>query len=882
MSIRKNNIKTIGDQTPIPEMLRGMVDGSDSEDSDDEEVPMQKSAGPILRNLPMPKIAKTKSLLNILDFRRDQFMELKETIDTDKLNFIVSNRAIFEPLLREDKRFENIDSYDPFLMAQKYLEKSRNGEVSVAYKQKKNVGRYYANKSMSLQCITRQIRQTIAEGYIDIDIKNCHPNILKFVCDNLGISCPILSKYCDNRDKFFKDNGISKSIGKIAFLSVMNGGSSAYKKLENPSIDLHKFYSDEIINIHDSIAFKYADEFKNHRDKRVARDITYNHRASFMNIILCDIENKILQVMHESFGSNSHAVLCFDGIMLPKSGEYDLKACERAIFEKLKIAIQLDIKPFEDAFDMSIYKIPKYEEIQLNYYPDFRNLVCKDVYPEVVDEWCRNTLVLIENGGKGYFLTKNRTIDSMTHEERVCYRAIKEEDIMRNLFAECNILNPSFDHLYSEQYYALKPAARKEFMRTIDADDLVKIGKYNFHWLGANVKSEPGYLQEAKVKRKLVSHNGVEFLPFLARNGEPTLYDSFNMFTGFPMERVVITKKIDFTKSRLYKHLKEELMDNNEGEFNHFLDHVADMIQDPARIKTNGHLFYTKQGMGKGCLAEFTARLLGTDHAISFENTDAYFGQFNADQCNKILKIFEEVSDKGVAFANHDRLKGDQSKSHERVEPKGIDPYKIRHCARFWYFTNNEGALYIEGGDRRFTCHKANNRYANDTEYFTGIWEEVRDIQFCRNAFEFFATRKYTSKSVFNPYDTKFKRDQKQLNLPNGLKFMKELVENDYNSVGKEGDKVKAKSLAVAFKGWCEDTGVRFSLGTFKTQLRKLDLNDRSLRYDGAKAKCYTLTTEDLKNRFKEYLKDDTFEFDMVATTEEERNEIREAQMIGE
>ena len=94
-------------------------------------------------------------------------------------------------------------------------------------------------------------------------------------------------------------------------------------------------------------------------------------------------------------------------------------------------------------------------------------------------------------------------------------------------------------------------------------------------------------------RRTLNTFNSIEFLPFLKRNGEPELYDSFNTFTGYPMEDVKLEQPcVRFEDSHLYKHLKEEMMNNNEGEFEHFLDHVADMIQDPANIKTYGPLQY--------------------------------------------------------------------------------------------------------------------------------------------------------------------------------------------------------------------------------------------------------------------------------------------------
>lgn len=124
----------------------------------------------------------------------------------------------------------------------------------------------------------------------------------------------------------------------------------------------------------------------------------------------------------------------------------------------------------------------------------------------------------------------------------------------------------------------------------------------------------------------------------------------FNIFSGFPLEKIKLTKDIDFTKSLLYKHIRDEFCCENDGKFNHFLDHIADIIQCPAEIRGPSHLFYTKQGMLKGGMAKWMSKLLGSDHVISFGNTDDYFSNFNADQSNKLLKIFEEVSDKGTAF----------------------------------------------------------------------------------------------------------------------------------------------------------------------------------------------------------------------------------------
>jgi hypothetical protein len=285
------------------------------------------------------------------------------------------------------------------------------------------------------------------------------------------------------------------------------------------------------------------------------------------------------------------------------------------------------------------------------------------------------------------------------------------------------------------------------------------------------------------------------------------------------------------------------------------------MIQDPANIKTNGHLFYTKQGMGKGMLAEFITRMLGSEHVISFENTERYFEKFNADHAHKILKIFEEVSDKGAAFKHHNRLKADQSKTRERVEPKGLDAFSTRNCARFWYFTNNENALFVEGDDRRYTCHRANNRFANNTDYFGPIWAETRDQQFCKVAFEFFATRETKKHNVWNCFENNFKLEQKEQNLPSGLRFLRDWMSED-GYRGYPDGQVPVAEMSRCYKQWCEQLGVKYNFGSFKTQIKKLDIKEDRPWICGIRTRCYTGIFHDaVLDRFRDHLKNPTFTF---------------------
>jgi hypothetical protein len=317
-----------------------------------------------------------------------------------------------------------------------------------------------------------------------------------------------------------------------------------------------------------------------------------------------------------------------------------------------------------------------------------------------------------------------------------------------------------------------------------------------------------------------------------------------------------------FENSHLYKHLRDELMNGDEDEFNNFLDFVADIIQAPHKIRGVSHLFYTAQGMGKGLMAKWLSKLVGADYVITYNNVSTYFKDFNSDATCKLIKILEEVAERGDAFHKHDILKADQTKLTERVEPKGLDPYHIKHYARYIYFTNNEHALYIENTDRRHTLHKANNRYADNQAYFAPIVAEIDDYDFCKSSFEFFASRVYDEQKQLKAYITKYKLEQKQNNLPTGLKYLKDLAENDFEGLRQDGDKFRCKDVAEHFRQWCTDHGTKYNLASFKTQIKKLDIDGQRLQFEGDRVKCYTLHKGQLRDKFAEYLRDPTFYFE--------------------
>ena len=327
-------------------------------------------------------------------------MNFTELIDCDKLSYIIDNFADFKGIIR-DSCFEDND-YNPLTMAKNMLYRcDANGTLKVKYFQKDYFGRRYAVDSISMQCLIREIRHTLADGvYVDIDMKNAHPVILSYLCRKNNFRCKYLDSYISNREKFLSSFS-SRELGKKVYLALTNGGTSDYNSLKkkNKSKHLEK-YRKEMLKLHDDFASLYPEKFKEYSDRKTKAGKKYNHKAGFMNTLLCDMENNILTIMHEYFGSSDKAVLCFDGIMLPKNGSYNLRKCEKAIDKKYKgINIKLDIKAFDEGLDLP-KKLPKYV-------PPRGGLIFTDkIRPSI------NQLKIIENICKNIddeFFTKTRT-----------------------------------------------------------------------------------------------------------------------------------------------------------------------------------------------------------------------------------------------------------------------------------------------------------------------------------------------------------------------------------------------------------------------------------------------------------------------------------------
>lgn len=168
-------------------------------------------------------------------------------------------------------------------------------------------GRLYCGSS--IQGLKKDFRGFLLRNITtDIDMKNAHPVILRYICKINNIPCPNLSWYVDNRDIVLEEIGTD---GKTAFLKAVNDDKI------NRTIK-HQFFKD--FDKECKVLQKKITELScyKHIVDSVPSVRTYNKVGSAINRILCVYENKILQEVISICNKNQIEIcsLMFDGLMM--------------------------------------------------------------------------------------------------------------------------------------------------------------------------------------------------------------------------------------------------------------------------------------------------------------------------------------------------------------------------------------------------------------------------------------------------------------------------------------------------------------------------------------------------------------------------------------
>lgn len=207
------------------------------------------------------------------------------------------------------------------------IESNNQYEVRYGFVEGKKFGRLQS-KNPSLQRIFNGFRGILSNGITyDLDMKNCHPNILKNLCDKHKIECKKLVEYINNREQWLDDlmseYKLTRCQAKSSLLKCINK-SETTKCLGKKTVKNKDFieFDKETSNIIDSLYNFYEKEFEIY-----VKNETYNKKGKLVNLLLCKIENEYLQKAIQYLTKHNIEVctLMFDGCMIYKKEDMNVE-----------------------------------------------------------------------------------------------------------------------------------------------------------------------------------------------------------------------------------------------------------------------------------------------------------------------------------------------------------------------------------------------------------------------------------------------------------------------------------------------------------------------------------------------------------------------------
>lgn len=765
-----------------------------------------------------------------------------------------------------------------------------NDDISsrrVVYRKKyDNKGRLFADHSISLQGIARPIRHSITEGiYVDLDMVNAHPTILKQMMEAEKLDTTYITEYVNNRDKCIQEvcenynaknaeNKMSRDSAKAYFLIIINNGndnddtSYEWKNMTFYSVFSANLSQEmEKAREHFSSGI-YADRFKEFCKYRKSKK-QENHKGGWMNFLICEKENQALTEIRRFFDFNENMVLVFDGAMIPKelhdrminkniNGDFDYEPIKIKIFVATGLEIKLSAKPLEFIIP-EVITAPKYIEPIYEFYNDYPHFTGsdKEMTLEKLHDWTKKCFKIVNNGGKKLIRVMHKSERMGRTYQDVNYFNIMDYDKgLKDLTSKCLVINPNSD---PEKY---KKARTKE--------DRKPYAPYMFETLRE-------YIDDRQSNNLLEIYDSVEFTPYLHEN--LTSPGAFNLFTGFPLKNKKPTTGFDFYKTKFYEMLLNNLMSGNKDECEHFLNTLADAIQDGAVPKRNAHVIITPQGGGKGALLMWMTNVFGPQNTVCIDDINRYFEKFNSFTTSRLIKVFEENSEGGAAFNYADRLKNHITGHHEISESKGGEQEKMNNCARFILFSNHSDDVANYQGDTRITVHNTKSPNCNNQVYFNPIWREISDPQFSVDCFHFLMNKKYRHESVNQCFHTDAKDQQKIQQMKSGFKFISEYVQDfflnrpEWKTASKDSSMFRFVANDLNDKYKEINKGKRVDNGTLGKQLLMLGIKSFPVRtYNGenrGQQRCYTLYPPDLEEAIRKAIGVETYKLDLEQANEE-------------
>lgn len=151
------------------------------------------------------------------------------------------------------------------------------------------------------------------------------------------------------------------------------------------------------------------------------------------------------------------------------------------------------------------------------------------------------------------------------------------------------------------------------------------------------------------------------------------------------------------------------------------------MMQRPGEKPGTALVLNGRGGCGKSTFGEMLHAMCAPFSVLA-SDPEHVVGKFNSHMATAILLVSDEA-----LFAGDPKVSGiikqQTTGRFARIEPKGIDSFEVKSCARYVYIGNPKQVIPIElnGSDRRYWCVTVSSAKIGDKAYFAELNDAIKN-----------------------------------------------------------------------------------------------------------------------------------------------------------
>ena len=683
---------------------------------------------------------------------------LKEYVDTYRLSALIASSSIDEDEKKQLKKY------------QRKINKTDNS-VTVTYTNRLDMGRKYAEGSLSYQNFRKAIRLTLCyDNKIDIDMVNCHPVIMSQYCAKNNIRCEMLDDYILNRDVRLKEImtvcAIVRSEAKNMILTLMYLGELSNfcitAGISVPPPDWVTALAKCFIDTSDMIVSQNPEVFKKVSTSRLAEH--KNKKASTVSYVIQIIEDRLVMNARNKLSERGFYVetLCFDGLLIKKADipEDLMLDLQTFCFDQTGYNVEYEIKPMYKAIDIADEEDEDYSNYAFEYTEQYNQ-----VYASQLTGTNHKNTYLLRKAYIELYLCKVITPDA-------CF-------IFQNGEVTDGMISPVPFVFASQTVICLLKPIQSGMMSTSG----LPISFYD-KW-----SSDP----TMRIYRKY------DFTPY---NTVPPCSDIYNMFAGFNPR--CYGEVGDEKCLAVWFDLCTALCGDNPSDAIYFQQFIAQIFQEPCRRPPVALVFKGKQGTGKNMVLDAIGNMLNPVHYITSSNPKDFFGDHAEGFSGKLIVNINEAEGRDT-FDFEGRIKSFITEPTIQMNPKFVRPTTISNHARLIITTNKPTPIPIDvkSRDRRYVVYQTSDRYLQyDRSTWDKIYKHIRSPTFIATLYDYYMKMDLTTVDWINDRPiTKAYREMCNSFSPTEALFFEDFIENARwnmadDDAGEFGD-IKSEALDV-------------------------------------------------------------------------------------